>query len=254
MYRPTFGELLRGLRESRSISLRSLASSADMDPAYLSRIENGKTGAPKEETVERLGQAMCREQQLSDADCERLNRQLMVAAGHLPNREELIDDLEDRFATRLRASGLPEAEIDEVLEQVSLPAMRRVLLSDDTLEIGSTAPDSTSDFMAAEGVSDELDALDVRGAEPERPVPELLESEPMRSTRTSDSATRYLARHADDFTSYSHRRTSSAPGPDRSIRAGRNAVIHVRQQTSKQQTKQLRQIAKLIELILKENN
>ena len=39
-----FGNLLRDIREQQGISMRALAKSADMDPAYLSRIENGKTG------------------------------------------------------------------------------------------------------------------------------------------------------------------------------------------------------------------
>ena len=73
----SFGEFLREIREKNRISMRTLAHTADMDPAYLSRIENGKTGAPKRETVERLAQALCAEQALEHGDCERLTRRLL---------------------------------------------------------------------------------------------------------------------------------------------------------------------------------
>ena len=48
--------------------MRLLAVSAEMDPAYLSRMENGKSGTPKEETVERLADALCEAKQLPPAE------------------------------------------------------------------------------------------------------------------------------------------------------------------------------------------
>jgi transcriptional regulator with XRE-family HTH domain len=38
MENQSFGEYLREIREKKGISMRSLATSADMDPAYLSRL------------------------------------------------------------------------------------------------------------------------------------------------------------------------------------------------------------------------
>jgi transcriptional regulator with XRE-family HTH domain len=37
----TFGETIRGLRESRGFLLREVAAKLDIDPSFLSRVENG---------------------------------------------------------------------------------------------------------------------------------------------------------------------------------------------------------------------
>lgn len=249
MRKQPFGEMIRDIRERRGVSMRALASSADMDPAYLSRIENGKSGAPKPETVERLADALCAEQQLESSECERLHRRLLVAAGHLQNREQLIDDLAERFATRLRDEGFSESQIDEALSSVSLPTMRAVLLGEQKFD-PAYAPmsgtmhaslRSTTDWSAAESGAAELSADDQLDA------PAFLQRE------TGDTARSYLDRHAEEFATRRRRqRAKASRRPQHVLRAGRHAELHVRQPLNKEQETQLRLMTKLIESILEE--
>jgi transcriptional regulator with XRE-family HTH domain len=262
MGKQPFGELLREIREDHGISMRALATSADMDPAYLSRMENGKSGDPKAETVERLAQALCEEQKLGTSDCERLKRRLLVSAGHLQNREDLIDDLAERFAARLRDEGFPEAKIEEALARVPLPTMRAVLLGEEKLEIGSATDYSWSEVQVREEAGEDVLAFSLEAektrSEPSQPALELsmrtsLNKPPSMSADVEESASGYLDRHAEDFTTHRRRqRAKSDRGPRRVIRAGREAEIRVHRTMSKEQEQQLRLIAKLIDTILEE--
>lgn len=49
-----FGVVVRHLRENRQFSLRELAQLADIDHAYIYRLETGEKESPSEETVARL--------------------------------------------------------------------------------------------------------------------------------------------------------------------------------------------------------
>jgi transcriptional regulator with XRE-family HTH domain len=71
-----FGALLRGLRERAGRSANALAREVEVDPSYLSRIENGGREAPRSHVVFAFGQALG----LSLFD---LNR-LLLAAGYAP--------------------------------------------------------------------------------------------------------------------------------------------------------------------------
>ena len=68
-----FGEYIHERRQSLGISLRKAATLVGFDPAYLSRVEAGKT-VPSDELVERLAKAL---------SCER--EDLFVMAGRLPD-------------------------------------------------------------------------------------------------------------------------------------------------------------------------
>lgn len=50
----TFGTVLRRFRENRGLSLREIGQLADMDHAYIHRLETGEKEAPSEETLARL--------------------------------------------------------------------------------------------------------------------------------------------------------------------------------------------------------
>jgi len=245
MLKKSFGELLRETREDLGISMRSLASAAEMDPAYLSRIENGKTGAPKQETVERLADALCKEHQLEKVDCERLARQLLVAADHLQEGEELINDLSDRFSDLLRDEGFPEERIDEAIARVPLATMRKVLLGEEKLEIGYWPEMALEEVQARMDAGEEVIAFD------QMTIPEpLLSMGPAKSTRSASS---YLDQHAEDFAiQRKQKRASSVEAPRKIIRAGTEAEIHLRRPVNKEQEQQLRLIAKLITTILEE--
>lgn len=52
------GVLLRHLREQSGLSLRELGERADLDHAYIYRLEKGEKGAPSEEVVVRIARAL----------------------------------------------------------------------------------------------------------------------------------------------------------------------------------------------------
>lgn len=247
-YKQPFGEVLRGMRDVRGISMRSLADSAGMDPGYLSRLENGKTGAPKLDTVKKLAAALCNEQQLEESECERLTRQLLVSANHLQTREELIDDLGDRFSARLRDEGFPEDKIDEALARVPMATMRKVLLGEENLEIGYLSNFSSNQLEARKDTGENILTFKHRSApDSKKPI--------LPAGKVSESATTYLDRHAEDFTAHRReKRTQSSQAPHRTIRAGREAEIRLHRSISKEQEQQLRLIAKLINSIMEEKN
>lgn len=53
-----FGFLLRNLREQRELSLRDLAKLADIDHAYIYRLETGDKESPSEEVLSKLSRAL----------------------------------------------------------------------------------------------------------------------------------------------------------------------------------------------------
>ena len=251
MQNQSFGVLLREVRDKQGISMRALAKSADMDPAYLSRIENGKSGEPQQETVEKLAQALCDVQELSTEQCERQKRQLLVAAGHLQDKADLIDDLAERFAARLRDEGFPEAHIDEAVARVPYGTMRAVLLGEEKLEIGDAAAYSPAKLRSRRESGEEVHAFSLERT--------LMRSEPSQSAMnlsvsSKDSATDYLDRHATDFTTKRReQRARASGGPRKTVRAGRDATILINKDVNKEQEQQLRLIGKLIDSILQES-
>jgi transcriptional regulator with XRE-family HTH domain len=54
MVESAFGAVMRSLRERRELSLRDLGALADIDHAYISKIERGEKEPPPEETFGRL--------------------------------------------------------------------------------------------------------------------------------------------------------------------------------------------------------
>jgi HTH-type transcriptional regulator, competence development regulator len=58
MAQPALGLLLQKLREDRGLSLRELAQLADIDHAYIYRLETGDKESPSEETLSKLIRAL----------------------------------------------------------------------------------------------------------------------------------------------------------------------------------------------------
>ena len=130
-----FGYYLRDTRENAKISLRRLAQETKLDPAYLSRLERELNPAPRQEVIERIAKALCDLKNLPIAECEKLKRDLLDSAGQLTGDADLIDDLKQRFAERLREKGTLESYIKNAVNKVSLEAMDRVLSGEESLEI-----------------------------------------------------------------------------------------------------------------------
>jgi len=58
MAQPAFGLLLQRLREERRLSLRELGQLAEIDHAYIYRLENGEKESPSEEALNKLIRAL----------------------------------------------------------------------------------------------------------------------------------------------------------------------------------------------------
>ena len=152
-----FGAFLRQIRlteirESVKISLRKLAEEAELDPAYLSRIERGEIQRPGRETIEKIAAALCRMKEFQEADCEELNRQLLLKAkyklsidelGLKPHQSNTII-IEELFAQRLRDIGVAETFILDLKEDVSVHQMSKVLSGEEPLPLSIKNIDDAS--------------------------------------------------------------------------------------------------------------
>ena len=115
MTEPTFGSQLRELRIGAKINLRDFANSIGMDPAYLSRMENGHTGTPKEETVHRLVEALCAKTQINSLQAQELKTLLLKVAGHASHDPQTqVETLTKEFRLRLEDAGFQEKKIDQI--------------------------------------------------------------------------------------------------------------------------------------------
>ena len=76
-----FGEVLKRIRTKAKISQYGLATDAQVDPAYVWRLEKGERSNPRRDTILRLGSALMNSSgkiTLKDVD------RLMKAAGYGP--------------------------------------------------------------------------------------------------------------------------------------------------------------------------
>jgi transcriptional regulator with XRE-family HTH domain len=154
-----FGYFLRDIRENGKISLRRLAQETMLDPAYLSRMEREMSPAPRVEIVQRIAKALCGLQNLSMAECEKLKRDLLDSAGQLTDDADLINDLKQRFAERLRDQGIAESYIIDAVNKVSLEAMDRVLSGQEKLEIADIGSLSSDVIKERESKGEEIHSL-----------------------------------------------------------------------------------------------
>nr|WP_308636151.1 helix-turn-helix transcriptional regulator [Paenibacillus silvisoli] len=76
-----FGSILRRLREQRGFTLNQFAIYAGVSNGLISKIENGKRGTPKPETIEKLAKALKMEYS-----------ELMVLAGYSDEKEKSSSD------------------------------------------------------------------------------------------------------------------------------------------------------------------
>lgn len=58
MEQPSFGFLLRRLRDERGLSLREFAQLADVDHAYIYRLETGSKESPSDDVIAKLIRAL----------------------------------------------------------------------------------------------------------------------------------------------------------------------------------------------------
>lgn len=101
-----FGEILRELRDKRGLTLNQYAIYAGVSPGLVSKIENGKRGTPKPETIEKLAKGL----KMEYTDLMRLagymNGEPSEKNTEPNNNEEGIEDIyrqaEEHFGVNLR--------------------------------------------------------------------------------------------------------------------------------------------------------
>ncbi len=242
-----FGYFLRDTRENAKISLRKLAQETKLDPAYLSRLERELNPAPRQEVVQRIAKALCDLKNLPVSECEKLKRDLLDSAGQLTDDADLIDDLKQRFAERLRDQEMPESYIMDAVNKVSLEDMDSVLSGKESLEIASEGDYSNEEIIERQLLGESMHLLNMAPSE----------LRDMESSEMKDSASDYINKNSMKFKTIS--RSPSSPSPRRrsravkktKFRAGARAFIEVDGDLTSNQEELLRSITNMVRSILK---
>ena len=242
-----FGYFLRDTRENAEISLRRLAQETKLDPAYLSRLERELNPAPRQEVVQRIAKALCDLKNLPIAECEKLKRDLLDSAGQLTDDADLIDDLKQRFAERLRDQEMSESYIMDAVNKVSLEDMDSVLSGKESLEIASEGDYSNEEIIERQLLGENMHLLNMAPSE----------MRDMEPSEMKDSASDYIDKNSKKFKSIS--RAPSSPSPRRrsravkktKFRAGARAFIEVDGDLTSNQEELLRSITNTVRSILK---
>ena len=242
-----FGYFLRDTRENAKISLRRLAQETKLDPAYLSRLERELNPAPRQDVVKRIAKALCELQNLPVSECEKLKRDLLDSAGQLTDDADLIDDLKQRFAERLRDQEMPESYIMDAVNKVSLEDMDSVLSGKESLEIASEGDYSIEEIIERQLLGENMHLLNMAPSE----------MRDMESSEMKDSASDYINKNSMKFKTIS--RSPSSPSPGRrsravkktKFRAGARAFIEVDGDLTSNQEELLRSITNMVRSILK---
>jgi len=165
-----FGYFLRDIRENGEISLRKLAQETQLDPAYLSRVEREMSPAPRVEIIQRIAKVLCNLQSLPTIECEKLKRDLLDSAGQLTDNSDLVDDLKQRFAERLRDQGIAEYQIVGAINKVDLGTMDRVLSGQEKLEIRYIDSLPLNEIKERESKGEEVHLLNNKKVYPSLPL------------------------------------------------------------------------------------
>jgi transcriptional regulator with XRE-family HTH domain len=124
----SFGMLLKELREKRGLTVNQLGIYSEVSPGLISKIENGKRGRPKADTLEKIAKGLKMDY-----------NELMRMAGYLepedkktaklkrestkPLSESKIDKIiretEERYKVSLRDDPVVETLVREVLQGIA---------------------------------------------------------------------------------------------------------------------------------------
>ena len=240
-----FGDFLRKKREKTKISLRRFALETNLDPAYLSRLERGVFLAPREEIVKQIAKALCDLQNLPIAECEKLERELLEAAGHRAKSEDLIAEIKERLKDK--ELDLDQFAIGDVVNKIDPETRDRVLSGKEALEIGNLSDYSDKEIELRKLQGEQVEFLSMR-------EPSSIDEEP---SSIEDSASYYINKNLKKFKASN--RTPSSPSPRRrgrsvkktKFRAGARAFIEVDGDLTSNQEELLRSITNTVRSILK---
>lgn len=111
----TFGQRIRELRRARGMNQRELASHAEIDVTYLSKIENDRMSPPSEETIRKMTAVL---RDANAADAEELDDELLVLAGRVPEDiEAIVTKSPERPAFFRSVADLTDDELRELRKQ-----------------------------------------------------------------------------------------------------------------------------------------
>ena len=240
-----FGDFLRKKREKTKISLRRFALETNLDPAYLSRLERGVFLAPREEIVKQIAKALCDLQKLPIEECEKLERELLEAAGHRAKSEDLIAEINERLKDK--ELDLNQFAIGDVVNKIDPETRDRVLSGKEALEIGNLSDYSDKEIELRKLQGEQVEFLSMR-------EPSSIDEEP---SSIEDSASYYINKNLKKFKASN--RTPSSPSPRRrgrsvkktKFRAGARAFIEVDGDLTSNQEELLRSITNTVRSILK---
>ena len=111
MSTPALGSVLRALREKRGLSLRELGQLAEVDHAYIHRLETGAKEAPSEEVLGKLARALKaekRETQILRYVADHPDTDVGLAMHVLGDQSVTFDVFAGAASTAFRGSGRPD--------------------------------------------------------------------------------------------------------------------------------------------------
>jgi len=122
-------------------------------------VEREMSPAPRAAIIERIAKVLCNFQELPKIECDKLKRDLLDSAGLLIDNADLVDDLKQRFAERLRAKGITEFQISDAINKVDLGTMSKVLSGQEELEIRSVDSISPNEVKHRKSKGEEVHVL-----------------------------------------------------------------------------------------------
>ena len=107
----TFGTKIKALRQERKFTLKDLSEKSGIEITYLSKIENDRTGIPKESTIDKLIAALKINPDTKD-ELFRLTKRLT------PDFKESIIGNKTYFDVFRATKDLTEKELKGILEEI----------------------------------------------------------------------------------------------------------------------------------------
>jgi transcriptional regulator with XRE-family HTH domain len=111
MAQPAFGYLLQRLREERRLSLRELGQLADIDHAYIYRLETGDKESPSQEVLSKLIRALKatkREADMLRYLAEHPHTDLALVAHTLADASVTFEEFRSAAGVAYRGTGRPD--------------------------------------------------------------------------------------------------------------------------------------------------
>lgn len=104
-----FGQKIKDLRIKRNLTLRELAEKVKLDFTYLSKIENGLMGPPREDKIRKLADVL-----MTNVD------ELILLAKKVPKElRDMVVDRKDLIPDLLRsASELSDTELKQLIQEI----------------------------------------------------------------------------------------------------------------------------------------